>query len=82
MAPLKPRTKARLRRKIAEEHLEASAAALERACRKIRETVGAAAEVRMAAQLGEEWIDVVLDDKEPVPTELPRLITAALHGFA
>ena len=36
----------------------------------------------MAAQLGEEWIDVLLDDEEPLPADLLLTIRAALQGPA
>ena len=72
----------KLQRKIAEESLEASEEARERALQKIRETAGALAELRMAAELGEEWIDVLLDDEEPLPADLLLAIRAALQGPA
>ena len=81
-APPKPRAQARLRCKIAEESLEASAGARERARRKIRETAGAPAELRMATELGEDWIDVLLDDEEPLPAKLLLAIRVALQGPA
>ena len=36
----------------------------------------------MAPELGEEWIDVLLDDKEPLPADLMLAIRAALRGPA
>ena len=51
-APPKPRAHVRLQRKIAEGGLEAGAEARERARRKVRDMVGAPAELRMAAELG------------------------------
>ena len=36
----------------------------------------------MAAEMGEEWIDVVLDDEEPLPADLLLAIRAAPQGFA
>ena len=50
---------------MAEESLEAGAEAQGRASQKIRDTTGVPTELRMAAELGEEWIDVLLDDEEP-----------------
>ena len=58
------------------------AEARERAREKIRDTAGAPAELRMAAELGEEWIDVLLDDEEPLPADLLLAIRAALQGPA
>ena len=72
----------RLQRKIAEESSEAGAEARERARRKIRDTERAPAELRMAAELREEWIDVLLDDEEPLPVDLLLAIRAALQGRA
>ena len=64
------------------ESLEAGAEARERAYQKIRDTAGASMELRMAAELGEEWIDILLDDKEPLPADLLLAIRAALQGPA
>ena len=72
----------RLQRKIAEESLEASVEARERARRKIWDTARATAELRMAAKLGEEWIDILLDDEELLPADLLLAIRAALQGPA
>ena len=80
MAPRKPRAQGRLQRKIAEESLEANAAARERARQKITANPGAPAELRMGAELGDEWVDVLLDDEEPELAEVPVSIRAALQG--
>ena len=34
----------------------------------------------MAAELGEEWIDNLLDDEEPLPADQGLAIRAALQG--
>ena len=81
-APPKPRAQVRLQRRIAEESLEVGAEARERARRKIRDTAGAPAELSMAVELGMEWIDVLLDDEEPLPADLLLAIRAALQGPA
>ena len=81
-APPKPRAQERLQRKIAEESLEASAGARERASKKIRQTVASPAELHMAAELGEEWIDVWLDDEELLLAKLLLAIRAVLQGPA
>ena len=36
----------------------------------------------MVADSGEEWIDVLLDDEEPLPADLLLTIRAALQGPA
>ena len=46
----------------------------------IRDTAGAPAELRMAAELGEEWIDVLLDDKEPLLLDPVLAFRAAPQG--
>ena len=60
--------------------MEAGAEAREWARRKIRDTAAAPAELHIAAELGEEWIDVVLDGEEPLPADLLPAIRAALQG--
>ena len=80
MAPRKPRAQGRLQRKIAEKSLEANAAARERARQKITANPGAPAELRMGAELGDEWVDVLLDDEEPELAEVPVSIREALQG--
>ena len=72
----------RLQRKIAEESLKVGAEPRERARHKIWDTAGAPAELRMAIELGEEWISVLLDNEEPLPAEPLLAIRAALQGPA
>ena len=36
----------------------------------------------MAAELGEEWIEVLLDDEEPLPADLLLAVRVALQGRA
>ena len=81
-APPKPHAQVRLQRKVVEESLEAGTEAPERARQKIQDTAGALAELRMAAELGEEWIDVLLDDEEPLPADLLLTMRAARQGPA
>ena len=80
-APPRPRAQVRGQRRIAEESLEAGAEARERARQKILDTAGAPAELRMAAELGEEWIDALLDDQS-LSADLLLAIRAALQGPA
>ena len=48
----------------------------------IGDTARAPADLHMAAKLGEEWIDVLLDDEEPLRADLLLAIRAALQSPA
>ena len=61
VAHSKQRPQAKLQRRISEDSLGASLQARERAQQTITATPGAPADLRGAAELGADWIDVVLD---------------------
>ena len=81
-APPKPHAQARLQHTIAEESLDRGGEAREWARRKIGDTAGAPTELCTAAELGEEWTDVMLDDEELLRGDLVLAIRATLQGPA
>ena len=80
VATNKQRSQAKLQRRIAEECLEATLEARERARQAIRATPGAQAELWAAAELGDDWIDVLLDEEEALTADVLLVIRAALQG--
>ena len=80
VATNKQRSQAKLQRRIAEECLEATLEARERARQAMRATPGAQADPRAAAELGDDWIDVLLDEEEALTADVLLVIWAALQG--
>ena len=67
VAPRKQRPQAKLQRHVVEETQEAATPAKERACHKITATSGVPAELRMAAKLGDDWVNIILVADETLP---------------